>query len=138
MKKTLLTIALLTSSTVFANTVSLSITEQARPGVPQIRWTTVDVLDATQSSYGKLTYEIHDWRVKVSWTTNQGVQGTCSVTHNENQDNSTDWNEQVNKRRYNVYRELLTNLKPGQKLLITSSFDNTATCNIAVTGQVGK
>ncbi len=138
MKKTLAAIAILASSTAFANNVSLSITEQARPGVPQIRWTTVDVLDATQSSLGKLTYEIQDWRVKVSWTTNQGVQGTCSVTHNENQDNSTDWNEQVNKRRFNLYRELLTNLKAGQKLLITSSFDNTATCNITVSGQVGK
>ncbi len=138
MKKVLAAVAIMASSTAFATNVGLNITEQARPGVPQIRWTTLDVVDATQPSYGKLTYEIHDWRVKVSWTTNQGVQGTCSVTHNENQDNSTDWNEQVNKRRYNVYRELLTNLKPGQKLLITSSFDNTATCNITVTGQIGK
>lgn len=138
MKKVFLAVTLFVSSAALANSVGLNITEQARPGVPQIRWTTVDVVDSTQPSYGKLTYEIHDWRVKVSWTTNQGVQGNCSVTHNENQDNSTDWYEQVNKRRYNVYRDLLTNLKPGQKLLITSTFDNTAACNIAVTGQVGK
>lgn len=131
-------VALSLSVATFTAHAGVNITEQARPGVPQVRWTNVEVVDATSAAAGKLTYEIHDWRVKVSWTTNQGVQGSCSVTHNENKDNSTDWNDQVNKRRFNLYRDILSNLQPGQKLLITSSFDNTASCAISLTGQIGQ
>lgn len=140
MKKSLFVLlsAVLASTPVFASGVGISITEQARPGVPQVRWTNVEVLHEGASSSGKLNYEIQDWAVKLSWTTNLGVQGSCSVVHNENQDNATDWNSQVNKRRYYLYRDLVTNLKPGQKLLITSTFDNTATCSISLTGQEGQ
>jgi len=139
MKKSLFVLlsAILVSTPVLASGVGINITEQARPGVPQVRWTTVEVLDASTSSSGKLNYDIQDWGVKLSWTTNLGVQGTCSVVHNENQDNATDWTSQVNKRRYYLYRDLITNLKPGQKLLITSTFDNTATCSITLSGQEG-
>lgn len=127
---------ILVSTPVLASGVGINVTEQARPGVPQVRWTNIEVVDSNASS-GKLNYEIQDWGIKLSWITNLGVPGTCSVIHNENQDNATDWNSQVNKRRYYLYRDLITNLKPGQKLFITSTFDNTATCSITLSGQEG-
>ena len=136
MKKLVLSALLLVSSASFANGVGVNVAETARPGVPQVRWTTIDVVPNGQG-LGNFSYEIMDFQIVLKWTTNQGVKGECRVLHNENQENPTDWAGQVTKRKFHLYSAMLPTLVAGQKLFINSTFDNKAECSLNLSAKLG-
>lgn len=136
MKNFVLTTLLFISAGALANGVGTDISETARPGVPQIRWTTVDVVPNGQG-LGVFSYEIMDFQIILKWTTNQGAKGECRVLHNENKENATDWASQVTKRKFHLYSAMLPTLTVGQKLFITSTFDNKTECSLSLSAQLG-
>ncbi|NOU52497.1 hypothetical protein HG263_18450 [Pseudoalteromonas sp. JBTF-M23] len=142
MKKT--SIALILSALTFssfsnASTLGVSITEKPRPGVPQARWTDVVVGDQySQNGNAKFNYNVNNYSVSFTWTTNDGAQGGCQINYDVNRDNSTDFSYQTAKRRYNNTKQILMNLKAGDHLFIQSGFNsNTAPCEVTLKHNIG-
>ncbi|MEJ6474169.1 hypothetical protein [Pseudoalteromonas piscicida] len=137
MKKAILALSMALSAISFGSSAAdlgVSITEQPRPGVPQARWTYVDVTDGfSQDQAAKFSYKVSNYSVILKWVTNNGAQGGCNINYDVNRDNSTNFDDQTAKRRYHTTRDILLNLKKGDRLFIQSGFNsNTAPCEVTL------
>ncbi|AZZ98219.1 hypothetical protein [Pseudoalteromonas sp. R3] len=123
LKTSLILAALTLTGAAQAASLGVSIEEQPRPGVPQARWTTVNIGDAySQNQNAKFNYSVSNYTINFSWTTNDGATGGCNIYYDVNKDSSNNFNDQVAKRRYDTTKAILTNLKQGDELFIQSAF----------------
>ncbi|MFC0119382.1 hypothetical protein [Pseudoalteromonas xiamenensis] len=143
MKKSMLLLALSMTAASFGSlaqsSLGTSITEQPRPGLPQARWTYVDITDSfSQNQVAKFSYNISNYSVNFNWTTNEGATGGCHIYYDVNKDASTNFDDQTAKRRYNNTRDILLNLKQGDRLFIQSAFStNSAPCEVTLDHKIG-
>ena len=122
-----------------SSSFGVDITEKARPGVPQARWTDVKITDNLfASSVTNFDYQISNYSVSFNWVTNEGAKGGCNIYYDVNKDSSTDFSDQTAKRRYNNTKEILSNLKVGDHLFIQSAFStNSAPCEVTLKHNIG-
>ncbi|MBQ4810784.1 hypothetical protein A7985_10080 [Pseudoalteromonas luteoviolacea] len=139
LKTSVLFAALTLTSAAQAAALGVSITEQPRPGVPQARWTTVKVDDVySQNQNAKFNYSVSNYSVNLKWTTNTGATGGCNIYYDVNKDNSTNFNDQVAKRRYDTTKAILTSLKQGDELFIQSAFGRDGDpCEVTLKHSIG-
>ncbi|KID55678.1 hypothetical protein JF50_19510 [Pseudoalteromonas luteoviolacea] len=139
-KVALILAALSATSAVYADSgLGVNITEKPRPGVPQARWTYIDITDSYgQHNNAKFNYSISNYTINFDWVTNDGAVGGCSIYYDVNKDSSTAWNDQVAKRRYDTTKLILSNLKQGDQLFVQSAFgQNSAPCEVTVSHKIG-
>ncbi|KZN46133.1 hypothetical protein [Pseudoalteromonas luteoviolacea] len=128
------------ASTAYADSnLGVSVTEKPRPGVPQARWTYIDITDSYgQNRNAKFNYSISNYNINFDWVTNDGLTGGCRIYYDVNKDASTVWDDQVAKRRYDTTKLILSNLKPGDQLFVQSAFgQNSAPCEVTVSHKIG-
>ncbi|MDK2597262.1 MULTISPECIES: hypothetical protein [Pseudoalteromonas] len=121
------------------SSLGVNITEQPRPGVPQARWTYVNITDSYgQNQNAKFNYSISNYTINFDWTTNEGATGGCMIYYDVNKDSSGAWDDQVAKRRYDTTKLILSNLKPGDQLFVQSAFGkNSSPCEVTVKHSIG-
>ncbi|AOT10452.1 hypothetical protein [Pseudoalteromonas luteoviolacea] len=139
-KVALILATLSATSAVYADSgLGVSITEKPRPGVPQARWTYIDITDSYgQNGIAKFNYSISNYNINFDWITNNGLVGGCNIYYDVNKDSSNAWDDQVARRRYDTTKLILSNLKQGDRLFVQSAFgQNSAPCEVTVSHKIG-